>query len=131
MKALDTNVIVRYLVQDDPDQSRKATALIEGAASRGERLFVTAVVLCELVWVLRGAYEYGRDEIASALEKILAAIEFWVEDRDIAHRALADFRDEGGDFADYLIGWRARKAGVEKTATFDRRLRKSPLFEVL
>ncbi|MHB8764461.1 MAG: PIN domain-containing protein [Deferrisomatales bacterium] len=62
MKGLDTNVLVRYLVQDDPAQSKQADDIVEGAAAAGEKLFLGAIVLCELVWVLESAYGVGRGE---------------------------------------------------------------------
>jgi len=71
MTGLDTNVLVRYLTQDDPAQARKALRAIEDAASKGEDLFVANIVVCELVWVLETSYGYGRAEIIPVLEKIL------------------------------------------------------------
>ena len=72
MTGLDTNVLVRYLTQDEPRQSRRANALVAEAAAGGDRLFVSAVVLCELVWVLRGAYSLEKAAVVSALERILS-----------------------------------------------------------
>lgn len=69
MTGLDTNVLVRYLTQDDPAQSAKAVQAIESAVERNETLFITGIVVCELVWVLEGAYGYSRTDIADALEK--------------------------------------------------------------
>jgi predicted nucleic-acid-binding protein len=130
MTGLDTNVLVRYLTQDHPDQSRKAVSHMERAASHGERCFINSVVLCELVWVLRGAYGYEKDDLCRVLEKLLSTVEFLIEDKDLAYRALDDFRS-GGDFADHLIGWRNRKAGCDTTLTFDRNLKSSGCFMVL
>ncbi len=131
MTGLDTNVLVRYLTQDDPRQSRLANALVAEAVSGGERLFVGAVVLCELVWVLRGAYAFDKATIASALERILGTAQLEIDQKDVVREALADYRAGSGDFADYVIGRRAREAGGELTATFDRRLKSSDLFRVL
>jgi predicted nucleic-acid-binding protein len=131
LTGLDTNVLVLYLTQDDPRQSRQANALVAGAVSRGERLFVGAVVLCELVWVLRGAYALDRATIASALERILGTAQLEIDQKDVVRAALEDHRAGGGDFAGYVIGRRTREAGSELTATFDRRLKSSDLFRVL
>jgi predicted nucleic-acid-binding protein len=128
---LDTNVLVRYLTQDDPRQSRRATALVAEAVSGGERLFVGAVVLCELVWVLRAAYALDRSTIAMALDRILATAQLEIDQKDVVRAALEDYRAGGGDFADYVIGRRSRELGCDKTATFDRRLKASGLFRVL
>lgn len=131
MTGLDTNVLVRYLTADDPRQSRRAAALVAEAVSAGDRLFVGAVVLCELVWVLRGAYSLDRPTIAMALDRILATAQIDIDQKDIVREALEDYRAGSGDFADYVIGRRAREAGCEKTATFDRRLKASGLFRLL
>jgi predicted nucleic-acid-binding protein len=131
LTGLDTNVLVRYLTADDPRQSRRAAALVAEAVSAGDRLFVGAVVLCELVWVLRGAYSLDRPTIAMALDRILATAQIDIDQKDIVREALEDYRAGGGDFADYVIGRRAREAGCEKTATFDRRLKSSGLFRLL
>ena len=130
MKGLDTNVLVRYLTQDDLEQSRKANSLLEEAASHGERCFINSVVLCELVWVLRGAYGYDKDEVCMVIDKLLSTIQFSIEDKELAYQALEDYRG-GGDFADHLIGWRNQKAGCDVTVTFDRTLKWSGLFLVL
>jgi predicted nucleic-acid-binding protein len=88
-------------------------------------------VLCELVWVLRDAYGVERGTVAATLEKILDTAQFVIEDRDLARRALADYRQGPRDFSDYLIGWRNRQAGCSETATFDRALRRSELFRLV
>jgi predicted nucleic-acid-binding protein len=128
---LDTNVLVRYLTQDDPRQGRRASALVTEVAAAGERLFVTSEVVCELVWVLRGAYGLERRAIGATLEQILATAQIEVDRKDLVRQALEDYRGGTGDFADYLIGRRCQEAGCERTATFDRRLKASHLFQVL
>jgi predicted nucleic-acid-binding protein len=131
LTGLDTNVLVRYLTQDHPRQSRRANAVVAEAVSGGERLFVSTVALCELVWVLRGAYAFDRRTIAMALERILATAQLEIDQKDVVREGLEDYRSGGGDFADYVIGRRGREAGCEKTATFDRRLKASSLFRLL
>jgi len=131
MTGLDTNVLVRYLTQDDPTQARKANSLIDGAAGKGEPLHLDVVVLCELVWVLRGAYRLGKQTVGDALERILDAAQFSVEDRDLVREALEAYRVGQGDFADYVVGLRNRQAGCSATAAFDRALKRSPLFAIL
>ena len=71
MKALDTNVLVRYLVQDDPGQGRKAAAYIERAAEAGDEILISNIVLCETVWVLDTAYGYDKSEIEDDIDKLL------------------------------------------------------------
>ena len=75
MIGLDTNVLVRYLIQDDAGQARRADTLIEGMLDRGDRGVVSIVALCELVWVLRDAYDLDRTTVASTLERVLDTAE--------------------------------------------------------
>jgi predicted nucleic-acid-binding protein len=131
MIGVDTNVLVRYLTQDDPEQYAKAAAFIEAATDRGEQLVVNAVVLCELEWVLGSAYNYSRAEIARAIEQILATAQFEVERLDEARKALADFRTTKSDFSDALIGRINRSLGAEHTMTFDRDLKAIDTFRPL
>jgi predicted nucleic-acid-binding protein len=128
---LDTNILARYLTQDDPAQSRRANTVIAEAIRRGDRCAVNTIVLCELVWVLRDAYGFDRGTVVTTLEKMLDTAQFVIEDRDVVRRALADYRQGPGDFSDYLIGWRNRQAGCSETATFDRALRRSGLFRLV
>ncbi len=131
MRGLDTDVLVRYLTLDDDIQAEAATEVIEGAARTGEPLFVSPVVLCEVVWVLEAAYRLGRDDIVRALDSILRTAQLHFEDKDVLWQALADYRGGRGDFADYVIGRAAVAAGCSSTVTFDRDLTSSALFEVL
>ena len=78
MTGLDTNVLVRYLTQDDPEQAAAASRAIEEVVATGEACFVSTVCLCELVWVLDAAYGYGREQIARALRQILIDAPFRV-----------------------------------------------------
>jgi len=131
MTGLDTNVLLRYLTQDDPAQFRRAAALIDEVVARGARCAIGVVVCCELVWVLRDKYGADRATVAGVLEAILRTTHFVVEDKDLVRRALEDYRRGPGDFADYLMGWRNRRAGCESTATFDGALKGSDLFVLL
>jgi predicted nucleic-acid-binding protein len=131
MIGLDTNVLVRYLTRDDPAQFAKAASVIETASERGEQCVVNATVLCELAWVLDTAYRYSREEIAGALEQILATAQFEVERLDEARQALADFRATKADFSDALIGRINRALGAEHTVTFDRDLKAVETFRLL
>jgi predicted nucleic-acid-binding protein len=122
LAAIDTNVLVRFLVEDDERQTKAAAALIGRAVSSGKTLFVSDVVLCETVWVLVGSYGVARTEIATTLRQLLRAKHLGFQAPDILVRALEAFAMGGGDFADYLIREHARAAGYEKVATFDRAL---------
>lgn len=128
MIALDTNVLIRFLVEDDEAQSRRATKLIEGAVARDEQLFISDIVMCETVWVLSSAYRFSRAEIVDALSQLLRARSVVFSSTDSIARALDAYRKERGDFADYLIREHARSAGAETVATFDGALLKDSGF---
>jgi len=131
VRGIDTNVLVRYLAQDNAAQAKLVDQLITRAVAAGESLHLDDVVLCETVWVLRAAYGRDKASIVDVLEKILSTSQFSFDDRDLLKRALSDFDNGKGDFADYLIGRRNRRAGCERTVTFDRSLKNSGSFTVL
>lgn len=124
MIALDTNVLVRFLVEDDPLQSDRAAGLVERVVEAGDRLFVSEVVMCELVWVLKGAYGFRRQQIADTLADLLRARHLVFSGNDRLWRALRAFDAGRGDFADYVILEQARGADCDAVATFDRALQK-------
>jgi predicted nucleic-acid-binding protein len=128
---LDTNVVVRYLVQDDPAQSAAATRLMEGSLSADVPGFITGITLCEIVWVLAECYEADRGRIGSVIEGLLASRQLIVEDSEIVWNALHDWRKSSADFSDALIGRKVITRGGEKTVTFDRAAAKLPGFELL
>ena len=118
MTGLDTNVLVRYVMQDDPRQSPRATRLIESLSAEKPG-FVPVVVLVELVWVLTGSYGLARSQLALVLGKLLRSKELVVDRAEIVAQALKRFSDEGADFADALIERQAAAAGCSITVTFD------------
>ena len=126
MIALDTNVLVRYLVDDDPVQSGKAAALIDEAIAREDRLFVSQIVLCEAVWVMSAGYGFSRREIAGVIGSLLAARQVVIEGADRVRTALDTYARGAADFADYLILEFGRAAGCERFATFDADLLEQP-----
>ena len=122
MIALDTNVLVRFLVEDDEKQTRVASRLIKGAIEREEQLFISDIVMCETVWVLSSAYRFSRAEIVEALAGLLRAKVVVFTSGDKLARALEAYATRKGDFADYLIREHAVAAGADTVATFDRSL---------
>jgi predicted nucleic-acid-binding protein len=117
--ALDTNVLVRFVVEDDPEQSRRAKELIEHQFERGIPSFVPDVVLAELVWVLGFSYDVPRPRIASLLRELLSARQIRFDSPERLWRALKGYAAGKGDFADYLIREQAKAVGCEAVATFD------------
>jgi predicted nucleic-acid-binding protein len=128
---LDTNVLVRYLTEDDATQVQAVDRLMSESVKNAVRLHIDDIVLCELVWVLRGAYRFNRTTIAATLDRILGTALFSFEDRDLLKRALVQYRDGEGDFADYVIGARNVRSGCQLTATFDRALQGHAAFSIL
>lgn len=129
MIALDTNVLVRFVVADDAQQSARARALVERAESEGEALFVSDVVLCELVWVLQAAYRFPRAVVVQTLRRMLQARVLAFRDSTALGRATDAYASGKGDFADYVVREHARAAGCEKVVTFDAALLREPSFE--
>lgn len=119
MIGLDTNVLVRYVAQDDPRQSPKATRLIESLTADAPG-FVGVVSVVELVWVLSGCYGATKSEICEVLETLLRTKEIVVAQTETVWKALRKFRGGKADFADCLIERMADEAGCSHTATFDR-----------
>ncbi len=121
MIGLDTNVLVRYLVQDDPRQSARAARLLESRCSSSEPGFINRIVLCETVWVLQRAYGYERQLIAATIERLLQTAELEIEDAQSAWWALRAYRSQSVGFADALVAEINRRKGCEGTASFDKR----------
>jgi len=122
MIGVDTNVLVRFVVEDDKRQTEHANALFRRALAKGEQIFVSDVVLCQLVWVLAAAYRVPRQEIAELLTNLMRARQIEIDDADLVRQALDAFRAGRGDFADYVIRERAMSAGCSSVATFEKRL---------
>ena len=121
MTGLDTNVLVRYIAQDDKAQSARATALIEKACSVAAPGYVGLVVLVEIVWVSESSYGATRKDVAEIVRRILSIRQLVVQDAEIAWKALRLFETSRADFAYCLIERTAFTAGCEKTVTFDKK----------
>lgn len=119
MIGLDTNVLVRYIAQDDRKQSPRATRLIESLTME-EPGYVSVVSVVELVWVLTGCYASTKAELCAVLETLLRAKGIVVAHADTVWKALRLFRAGNADFADCLIERFANEAGCSYTTTFDR-----------
>jgi len=116
---LDTNVLVRYIAQDDPAQAAAASRVIESftADSPG---FISTVTVVEMVWVLMRAYRTPKTVIEKTVEGLLRSRELVVENAEIHYLALAAFHAAPVDYADAVIAMAGRGAGCEETVTFDR-----------
>lgn len=120
MRAIDTNVLVRLLVQDEPGQLGAAEKFVAAGA------WVSHVVLVETLWILDAAYQRTAEQIASAVEMLLAHAQIAVQDADVVMAALGRFRLQPMlGFSDCVVLETARKAGHLPLGTFDRRLAKA------
>ena len=131
MIGLDTNVVVRYLAQDDPKQSAIAARFIEQSLTAENPGFITCVTLCEIAWVLVEAYGSSRDAVHEVIEKLLTTKQLVVESADVVWKALKRLDGTSADFADALIGEISRSQGASKIVTFDRAAAKLDGFELL
>lgn len=121
MIAIDTNVLLRVLLDDDAPQARTARELLAARADSGQPAFVNRIVLCEAVWTLVSGYRYSRQQVRTAIELLLAAPAVRLEDHAAVEKALTLYDVGGLGFADALIGVVNRRAGCDTTYTFDRR----------
>lgn len=131
MTGVDTNVLLRHILEDEPQQTAIVNDLIEKAENEHERLYVNTIVLCEVIWTLRSAYRARRADITSVLEDLLASPILEIQDRNLVQCALHDYRHGKADFSDYLLGWQNREAGCKVTVSFDGGLKKATGFSVL
>jgi predicted nucleic-acid-binding protein len=128
---VDTNVLVRYIAQDDPVQSRKATDLIERTLNSDNPGFISLVAMAETSWVLKRAYRLSDATLAATIERILQIDSFVVESEQEVFAAMIALKQRRGSFADALIGALDAKAGCSGTVTFDREALRLPGFELL
>jgi predicted nucleic-acid-binding protein len=130
MIGLDTNVLVRYLAQDDPVQSSQATDIIERRLTEANPGFVSIVAMVETVWVLDRAYGLGAQEIAAAVERMLQAEILVLENEQEVFTAMIALKERQGSFADAVIATLGANAGCAHTVTFDWEALRLPGFQL-
>lgn len=130
MIGLDTNILVRYLTQDDPDQSLKATEIIEQRLTKENPGFVSIVAMVEIVWVLDRAYSFSAHEIAAAVERMLQIDVLVVENEQEVFTAMIALKNGQGTFADAVIAAIGARANCSCTLTFDQKALRLPGFEL-
>lgn len=131
MIGIDTNVLLRVIVADEPKQAEAARNFIRNHCSSDDPGYVSHVTLVELVWTLAKAYHLSREEIGAAVEQILETAQLDVEASSDVVAALRDYRKGPVDFADCLLARINAAAGCEHTVTFDRKAAKLPGFKLL
>ncbi len=120
MPSLDTNVLVRHIVQDDAAQLAAAKRLISRCVAEGSTLFVPVTVVLELEWVLRSRFEFGKGDVLMTLSSLFSAAELTFESERALEVALQLFRKGAADFADCLHVALATQAGELPLWTFDK-----------
>jgi predicted nucleic-acid-binding protein len=130
VKALDTNVIIRFLVNDDKTQGAKVRRLFERAEESSERLFIAIPTVLETIWVLSAVYDFARGEILDAMDLLtqMPVLEF--EQYHSIRQLIRIGRESEADLPDLLIGLSGKSYGCEATLTFDKKLPKTDLFEL-
>jgi predicted nucleic-acid-binding protein len=131
MIGLDTNILVRYLTQDDPVQSAKASEILERRLTEKNPGFVSIVAIVETVWVLDRAYFLTAQEIATAIERLLQVEVLAIENEQEVFTAMVALKRGCGSFADALIAELGARVGCTRTLTFDRKATRLPGFELI
>jgi predicted nucleic-acid-binding protein len=131
MYGLDTNILIRYLTQDDPIQSPKATEIIERRFTRERPGFISLVTIAEVVWVLGSVYALADGKIADTVERMLQADTLAVQNEQQVFTAMISLRRGWGAFADALIGALGAWAGCNSTLTFDKKALRLVGFELV
>jgi len=131
MIGIDTNVLIRYIVQDDPQQSKLATTYIENKCTKKTPGFINHIVLCEIVWVLKRAYGFEKDVIVRVLLEILSTKELMVDKSSEVRIALEIYLNGTADFSDYLLGINNQISGCKHTCTLDKKAAQSEYFILL
>jgi predicted nucleic-acid-binding protein len=119
MTGIDTNILVRYFIKDDPLQTPLAARFLRGRTPSGPG-WVSLTVLAELAWVLSYSYKRKRAEILQVMDMLLASEDIVVEREQVAMQAVTIFRNGKADFPDCLIYALAKTAGCDRVLTFDR-----------
>jgi len=128
---LDTNVVIRYLVQDDKKQSAAATRFIEKSLTTDSPGYISQIILCEIVWVLQRCYGVTKQQLRDIIEGLLTTKQLIVENVEVAWKALRAYDANSADFCDALIGQANVQSGCEHTVTFDKKAASLPGFDLL
>lgn len=130
MKAWDTNLLVRHLTEDDEDQLRVVRRELDRASSRGEAIWISDITMVETLWVLQHGFQLEVQEVLNVLLRLTEDARFVFQSGSDV-RAAVERASTKGDLPEHLIAFGAKRAGAEKTQTFDRGVKSFPEFEVL
>jgi len=131
MKALDTNVLIRFLVNDDEKQARIVRDLFKRAEAEQHRLFVPLPVALEMIWVLESVYDISRQDILDTIQKLLLMPVLSFDAQEVLQQVIQSARNGSEDLADLLIAHAAIQSGCVSVLTFDRKASGFSLFQLL
>ena len=131
MIGLDTNVVIRYLTQDDAKQAAVASRVFEHTLSIDNPGFIGHITLCEIAWVLADCYEADKARIRAVIEGLLGSKQIVVEEADLVWKALRSWEKSSADFSDALMGQALAARGCGRIVTFDKSAARLPGFELL
>jgi predicted nucleic-acid-binding protein len=129
---LDTNVLVRYVTQDEQTQSSIVNKLMKEAEEKNQFLWISLITICELVWVLESCYNQSKEQIIEVLNTLLQITQIKIEHQAVVYEALIDFnKHKNIDFSGCLIGRHNQTNECIHTFTFDKSAAKLQTFELL
>jgi len=130
MKAIDTNILIRFLTGDDELQTKKVYSIFKTAELEKKELFVPLLVVLEVIWVLESVYEIQRFDILDAINDLLLMPVFKLEQLSAVQQFVHSARDNNYDLSDLLIAYSAKINGCESVITFDKKASKFKFFEL-
>ena len=131
MQALDTNILVRFLVKDDEEQAGAVYKLFIKAERDRKKFFVPLLVLLELIWVLESLYKVSRNKLLHVISTLLMLPILEIEDRDVVYSFLSEAQKSTFDLDDLLIACKAKAKGCSQVITFDKKASKHGWFHLL
>jgi predicted nucleic-acid-binding protein len=131
MISIDSNVLIRILVDDDPAQAQKARALVSRIAKEQGKIFLHQIILIETLWVLKRVYGFSKKELISVIEDLLVYDLFTISNSETVEHALEYYKEGKADFSDYLVSVSCRQHKHTPFYTFDKNCSESELFKNL
>lgn len=131
MIGIDTNILVRYLAQDDPNQAEIATKFIEVTCTKDNLGFINHITLCEMCWVLKRLYKAPKEQLAEIIELLLRTVQLFVQEPQVVWMALEEFKTDNADFPDCLIAQINIVNYCSSTVTFDVKASNAAGFDLL
>lgn len=131
MIGIDTNIMIRLITHDDPEQTKQAITFVSKHCRPDSPGFITLITVAEIAWLLEKSYKYPRDKVLQTFQSIAKTKHFLIERFDLFETVLYQFELGKANFNDYLIAYCALECGVDYVATFDKKASKSPLYKLV